>query len=62
MLFRSGQAAVMAGGTDLLGVLKGELLPEYPEKVVALRDIPDTEYIKNVRGLGYLWTMEVWTQ
>lgn len=41
-----GQAAVMAGGTDLLGVLKGELLPEYPEKVVALRDIPDTEYIK----------------
>ena len=22
----------------------------------------DTEYIKNVRGLGYLWTMEVWTQ
>ena len=22
----------------------------------------DTEYINNVRGLGYLWTMEVWTQ
>ncbi|WP_302325450.1 FAD-dependent oxidoreductase [Enterocloster lavalensis] len=43
---RPGTAAVMAGGTDLLGVLKGELLPEYPETIVALRDIPDTDYIK----------------
>ena len=37
-----GEAAVMAGGTDLLGVLKDELLLEYPETIVALRDIPDT--------------------
>ena len=33
-----GEAAVMAGGTDLLGVLKDELLLEYPETIVALRD------------------------
>ena len=44
---RPGTAAVMAGGTDLLGVLKGELLPEYPETIVALRDIPDTDYIRS---------------
>lgn len=52
-----GQAAVMAGGTDLLGVLKGELLPEYPEKVVALRDIPDTEYIKEEDGMVKIGAM-----
>ncbi|MGN0159547.1 MAG: FAD-dependent oxidoreductase [Brotaphodocola sp.] len=46
-----GQAAVMAGGTDLLGVLKGELLEEYPETIVALRDIPDTDYIKEEDGM-----------
>ena len=48
---KPGQAAVMAGGTDLLGVLKGELLPKYPETVVALRDIPGTEYIKEEEGM-----------
>lgn len=48
---RPGQTAVMAGGTDLLGVLKGELLTKYPETVVALRDIPDTEYIKEEDGI-----------
>ena len=30
----------MAGGTDLLGELKQEILPKYPEKVVSLKDIP----------------------
>lgn len=48
---RPGTTAVMAGGTDLLGVLKGELLPEYPETIVALRDIPDMEYIKREDGM-----------
>lgn len=45
-----GQAAVMAGGTDLLGVLKDELLLEYPETIVALRDIPGTSYVKKEDG------------
>ena len=52
-ILKSGKAtdmAVMAGGTDLLGVLKGELLEEYPKKIVALRDIPDTEYVKKEDG------------
>ena len=42
-----GKAVVMAGGTDLLGVLKGKLLPEYPETVISLKEVPDTEYIKD---------------
>lgn len=57
---RGGKAAVMAGGTDLLGVLKGELLEKYPETVVALRDIPDTEYIKQEDGMVKIGAMTDW--
>lgn len=32
-----GTAVVMAGGTDLLGTLKDEILPTYPETVVDLK-------------------------
>lgn len=52
-----GQAAVMAGGTDLLGVLKGELLEDYPETIIALRDIPDTDYIKEEDGMVKIGAM-----
>lgn len=56
-----GEAAVMAGGTDLLGVLKDELLLEYPETIVALREIPDTAYIKEENGavkIGAMTTLD----
>lgn len=36
----------MGGGTDLLGVLKDGLLPEYPEKVVNLKNIPGLNRIE----------------
>ena len=55
-----GKSVVMAGGTDLLGVLKGKLLPEYPETVVSLKEVPDTEYIKdedNVYKIGAMTTL-----
>lgn len=52
-----GQAAVIAGGTDLLGVLKDELLLDYPETVVALRDIPGTDYIKTEDGMVKIGAM-----
>ena len=55
------QAAVMAGGTDLLGVLKDELLLEYPETIVALRDIPGTSYVKKEDGavkIGAMTTLD----
>jgi xanthine dehydrogenase YagS FAD-binding subunit len=34
-----GKARVLAGGTDLLGVLKSEILPEFPEAVINLKTI-----------------------
>ena len=40
-----GRAQVIAGGTDLLGKLKDEILPRYPEALVN---------IKGIRGLDYL--------
>lgn len=45
-----GNTVVMAGGTDLLGVLKDNILEKYPEKVIGLRDISDADYIKEENG------------
>ncbi|HUW64076.1 MAG TPA: xanthine dehydrogenase family protein subunit M [Spirochaetia bacterium] len=35
-----GKAKLNAGGTDLLGVLKDRILPDYPEAVINLKTIP----------------------
>ncbi|MGN0775674.1 MAG: FAD-dependent oxidoreductase [Candidatus Ventricola sp.] len=56
-----GEAAVMAGGTDLLGVLKDELLLQYPDTIVALREIPETAYISKDGGsvkIGAMTTLD----
>lgn len=42
-----GNAQPIAGGTDLIGSLKQNLLPDYPELIVNLKDIPDSGYIKD---------------
>jgi xanthine dehydrogenase YagS FAD-binding subunit len=39
------KACVNAGGTDLLGVLKSEILPEYPEVVINLKAISGLDEI-----------------
>jgi xanthine dehydrogenase YagS FAD-binding subunit len=36
----------MAGGTDLLGTLKDEILPDYPEKVIDLKTIEGMDTIE----------------
>lgn len=41
-----GKARLNAGGTDLLSVLKGEILPDYPEAVINVKNIPDLDYIR----------------
>lgn len=46
-----GKAVAIAGGTDLLGTLKDNILPEYPEVVVNLKTIPDLDYIKEESGI-----------
>ena len=35
-----------AGGTDLIGVLKDRLLPEYPERIVSIKGLKGLEYIR----------------
>ncbi|MFB3885500.1 MAG: FAD-dependent oxidoreductase [Thermodesulfobacteriota bacterium] len=47
-----GKAKLIAGGTDLLGILKDKILPEYPDTVINIKTIPNLDYIKeDARGL-----------
>jgi xanthine dehydrogenase YagS FAD-binding subunit len=47
-----GNANLIAGGTDLLGVLKDEILPDYPEAVINIKTIPGLDDVKqNKKGL-----------
>jgi NADPH-dependent glutamate synthase beta subunit-like oxidoreductase/CO/xanthine dehydrogenase FAD-binding subunit len=41
-----GKAKLIAGGTDLLGILKDKILPEYPETVINIKTIPNLDYIR----------------
>jgi xanthine dehydrogenase YagS FAD-binding subunit len=50
-ILRAGKARVLSGGTDLLGAMRFEILPEYPEVVVNLKTIPGLEYIKEEAGM-----------
>ena len=42
----SGKAVAIAGGTDLVGVMKEKILKKAPEKVVNLKTIKEGNYIK----------------
>ncbi|MBQ7991583.1 MAG: FAD binding domain-containing protein [Solobacterium sp.] len=42
----NGKTDVIAGGTDLLGTYKDRLLETYPETVVSIKNIPDSDYIR----------------
>ncbi len=44
-LLRKGSAVLSAGGTDIMGVLKEKLLPEYPQTVVSIKNIPGLDKI-----------------
>jgi xanthine dehydrogenase YagS FAD-binding subunit len=47
------KAVVIAGGTDLLGKMKDEILPTYPEALVNIKSIPGLEGIaRNEKGLS----------
>ena len=50
-ILKSGKAALIAGGTDLLGGLRFEILPTQPETVVNLKTIPGLDYVKEEGGL-----------
>lgn len=46
-----GGAKVIAGGTDLLGLMKFEVLPNYPDILVNIKTLPDMSYIKEEGGM-----------
>ncbi|MHA2065837.1 MAG: FAD binding domain-containing protein, partial [Candidatus Thorarchaeota archaeon] len=55
-----GKVKVIAGGTDLLGILKTEIHPEYPEAIVNIKTIRNMGYIKEEGGvlkIGALGTL-----
>ena len=50
-ILRGGNAAVISGGTDMLGAMRFEILPTYPEVVVNLKSIPELDYIREEGGM-----------
>jgi xanthine dehydrogenase YagS FAD-binding subunit len=57
----AGRAHVIAGGTDLLGKLKDEILPRYPEALVNIKSIRGMDYIREDSGglkIGALTRLE----
>ena len=50
-LLRAGNAALLSGGTDLLGALRFEVLPKYPEVVVNLKTIRGMDAIREEGGV-----------
>jgi xanthine dehydrogenase YagS FAD-binding subunit len=44
------KAKIIAGGTDLLGKMKDEILPRYPEAVINIKTIPGLEFIEEEAG------------
>ncbi len=47
-----GKSTIIAGGTDLIGTLKDNILhPSYPETLVNIKTIPNLDYIKEEGGV-----------
>ena len=56
-----GRAKPIAGGTDLLGIIKDRILPTYPECLVNLKTIPGLDFIEEQDGalrIGALTRLE----
>ncbi|MBT4877530.1 MAG: FAD-dependent oxidoreductase, partial [Desulfobacula sp.] len=56
----NGKAVAIAGGTDLLGVLKDKIHAQSPEILVDLKTIPDLSYVKTTQKgihIGALTTL-----
>jgi xanthine dehydrogenase YagS FAD-binding subunit len=60
-ILREGKASLISGGTDLLGAMRFEILPNYPEVLVNLKSIPGMDYIREEAGtlkIGALTRLE----
>jgi CO/xanthine dehydrogenase FAD-binding subunit len=49
-ILKAGKAAVIAGGTDILGTMRFEILPNYSEVLVNLKSISGLDYLKEEEG------------
>jgi xanthine dehydrogenase YagS FAD-binding subunit len=45
------RASIIAGGTDLLGKMKDEILPQYPEAVINIKTIAGLDFLKEETGV-----------
>jgi len=45
------RASIIAGGTDILGKMKDEILPKYPEALINIKTIPGLEFLKEEAGV-----------
>jgi xanthine dehydrogenase YagS FAD-binding subunit len=45
------RASIIAGGTDLLGKMKDEILPRYPEALINIKTIAGLEFLKEEAGV-----------
>jgi xanthine dehydrogenase YagS FAD-binding subunit len=50
-ILRRGKAALISGGTDLLGTMRFEILPDYPEVLVNLKTVPGLDSVKEEAGM-----------
>jgi xanthine dehydrogenase YagS FAD-binding subunit len=46
-----GKATIIAGGTDLIGTLKDNVLPTYPTELINIKTIPGLDSIKEEAGM-----------
>jgi xanthine dehydrogenase YagS FAD-binding subunit len=46
-----GKTVIIAGGTDLLGTLKDNILPQYPPTVINLKTVPGLDFIREEAGV-----------
>jgi len=46
-----GKTMLIAGGTDLIGTLKDNILPTYPETLINIKTIPNLDYIREEGGM-----------
>jgi NADPH-dependent glutamate synthase beta subunit-like oxidoreductase/CO/xanthine dehydrogenase FAD-binding subunit len=48
------KARIIAGGTDLLGQMQDNILPEYPEVIVNIKNISGLDHIRQENGLLHI--------
>ncbi len=54
-----GKANLIAGGTDIVGKMKDQILPTYPEALVNLKTIPSMDAIREEGGLLKVGAMAI---